>query len=743
MLRSFLGIEVNSPKPVAILILAVVLGASAVMWFGLSACAAGGTDRGVEELRTLVSNAQGRPAEQELVAIESRYPRTRAAELARFLRGYLHCSGEDYAAATDILNARSIGEKSSLGDYALYYRARSEAGSGKKSDALRDYGILYSKYPESIMARESRLGAAEMAIAIGDPASATKELTQLVEAADPEALYWEAQAYEREGNAPSAIELYRKVYYEHPATRSSDPAAERLAALGAAPADHPGSASEMRHRADGFFEAKQYAEALKAYDDLIARFPAEDRSDQIQLRRGVSQLNTRQTPLAISTLGKVSERDPNLHAEALYYRADAERRSSQAPSATVDRLLAEHPGSRWAQNALYGLAGYLDKQGRTAEANARWAKLLSVYPKSEYAPEASYDLGWRAYQAKRYADAARMLEQHLATYRYPVSKYLGQAGFWAGKAEERLGNKRRALALYAMVTERYRYGYDGFAADRRASALRSAEPALKPEAVKPGSELEQIQRNLSDVEPVKETANGSESGSVARADDLEVIGLGDLAVKELNRALAGAPASPKLNLRLAELYSRRGDNLQATLVLRRAYPDLFSYHDSELPREAWEIFFPLKYWDAIKQESRRYGIDSYVAAGLIRQESVFNPTAISRVGARGLMQLMASTGQQIALKQGAGKITSADLYNPGLNIKLGMNYLAQLIGQFGRIEYAAAGYNAGPGRARQWIAERGSMDIEEWIENIPISETRGYVQSVLRNAANYRRLYKE
>jgi soluble lytic murein transglycosylase len=655
----------------------------------------------------------------------------------------LHYSGNDYAAAAEILNPRSIGDKCSLGDYALYYRARSESGDGRKSDALRDYGIVYTRYPESLMARESRLGAAETAIAIGDPAAARKELSQLVQSGDSEALYLEAQAWEKLGNISSAIELYRRVYYEHAASKSSEPAAERLTALGASTADHPGSATEMRRRADGLFEARQYAEALKAYDELIARFPAEDRSDEVLLRRGRSFQETRQTPLAASALARVSNRDSNLHAEALYYHAETERRSGQAPSATVDRLLAEHPGSRWAQNALYNLAGYLDKQGRTAEATARWSKLLAAYPRSEYAPEASYNLGWRAYQGRRYAEAARILEQHLASYRYPVSKYLGQAGFWAGKAEERLGNNSRALALYGMVTERYRYGYDGFVANRRADALRAAESGLKPEAARLGSDLDRIRENLSSIEPIKETADGSESARLVRADDLEAIGLAELAVRELNQALSSAPVSPRLNLRLAQLYSRRGDTLQATLVLRRAYPDLFSYHDSDLPREAWEIFFPLRYWDTIKQEARRYGIDSYTAAGLIRQESVFNPTAISRAGARGLMQLMSATGRQIALKQGAGNITAADLYNPALNIKLGMNYLAQMLGEFGRIEYAAAGYNAGPGRARQWIAARGSMDIDEWIENIPLSETRGYVQSVLRNAANYRRLYKE
>jgi soluble lytic murein transglycosylase len=252
-----------------------------------------------------------------------------------------------------------------------------------------------------------------------------------------------------------------------------------------------------------------------------------------------------------------------------------------------------------------------------------------------------------------------------------------------------------------------------------------------------------MRANLLHVEKVQETDDGSGDHRIRKADDLELIGLTEFAIRELNSAIENKPVSPRLNLRLAQVYSRRGDNFQATLVLRRAYPDLFSYADSDLPREAWEIFFPLKHWDTIKQEAKQYGIDPFFAAGLIRQESVFNPTAISRVGARGLMQLMPATAQQVARIRGVGQVTIADLYNPVLNIKLGMYYLSQRIDQFGRLEYASAGYNAGPGRVQQWVRERGSMDIEEWIENIPFAETRGYVQGVIRNSANYRRLYKE
>lgn len=736
---------INARRGSAIIVLPLLIFALITPMTASCQRSAANPDAGIEELRGLVRGASGRPAVTELTRIESRYPRTRTAALARFLRGYLYYAAQNYQAAVEALDGQAIAAATSLGDYAFFYRAESEAASDAKTGARRDYETVYAKHADSLKAPEARLRAAEIAVALGDATSAIKDLARVVEANDADATYITAQAHEAMGKTDRAVELYRRIYYELPATRASVQAEARLAALNASPKDKAGSFQEERSRADALFEARQYAEAAAAYDQLASRFPEADRIDEVHLRRGVSLLNSKQQVQAIAELARVSDRSPDLRAEAMFHQADALRRANRSAEsvAAVDRLLGQYSKTRWASEALFSLAAYLNKQERETEAASRYRQLLAAFPKSPYAPEASYNLGRFAYKSKNYADAARILEQHLASYRYPDTKFIGEACLWAAKSEERLGHKSLALALYDLVNERYRYGYHGYVAGLRSAALRKAEPSLKPEYAKPGSDLESIRANVTYVEPIQETAEGSESVRIAKANDLEIIGLDELAVKELNKALEAAPASPKINLRLAGLYSRRGENFQATLVLRKGYPDLYSYRESDVPREAWEIFFPLAAWDAIKEEAKRYGIDPYIAAGLIRQESVFNPNAISRAGARGLMQVMPATGQLVSKRQGGGSITAADLYNPALNIKLGMNYLAQVLGQFGRIEYAAAAYNAGPSRAQRWIAERGSMDIEDWIENIPFSETRGYVQGVLRYAANYRRLYKE
>jgi soluble lytic murein transglycosylase len=703
------------------------------------------TERGLQELRALVESANGKPAAAELSKIESRYPKTRTASLARFLRGYLAYSSQDYATAVDAFDGKMIGANTSIGDYAFFYRAESEAALGSRKEALRDYTNVYSKYADSLKARDARLRAAEMMLGLNDTNGAIKELARMVEDKDADALFLTAQVYEAIGDNGKAVSLYRRIYYETPATTASPKAEARLAALGISVKDSPAPFDEERGRADRLFEAQEYWAASQAFENLVKVYPDGERLDEINFRRGVSFINAKQPAQAVLPLTKVGSRNADLQAEALFYQAQALRSSNRAAESAVivDRMVSQFPRYRRTVLALHDLINSMDKAGRQAEAAARKRQLVSLFPKSEYAAEASYELGAYAYQLKNYAEAARLLEQHLANYRYPESKFLGEAGFIAAKSQERLGNRGRALALYEAVVERYPYGYHGIMATRRSAALRNADRSLQTEQARQGSELERMRRNLTYVEQVQETSDESDAGRIGKADELAMIGVEELATRELNQALTKAPNSPRLNLRLAQIYAQKGDNFQATLILRRGYPDIYSYRDADVPREAWEIFFPLFHWEVIKQEARRYGVDPYFAAGLIRQESVFNPNAISRVGARGLMQLMPTTGQLVSRQQGGGNVTANELLNPQLNIKLGMNYLAQMIGQLGRPEYAAAGYNAGPGRAKAWVAARGTLDMEDWIESIPFSETRGYVQGVLRFAANYRRFYKD
>ena len=181
--------------------------------------------------------------------------------------------------------------------------------------------------------------------------------------------------------------------------------------------------------------------------------------------------------------------------------------------------------------------------------------------------------------------------------------------------------------------------------------------------------------------------------------------------------------------------------VRALNTLRKSFPDYSQMKPEEMTQEEWDVFYPLAYWEIIVRESRAKNLDPYQVAGLIRQETVFITKARSPAYAYGLMQVLVPTAQLTARKYGVNRSITADsLYEPQLNIQLGTAYLRDQIDKFGRIEYVAAAYNAGPMRAVTWRASLPA-EMDEWAEAVPFKETRGYIQGVVRNRLQYERLY--
>jgi soluble lytic murein transglycosylase len=168
----------------------------------------------------------------------------------------------------------------------------------------------------------------------------------------------------------------------------------------------------------------------------------------------------------------------------------------------------------------------------------------------------------------------------------------------------------------------------------------------------------------------------------------------------------------------------------------------FALPMDQVPQTYWHLLFPKPYWSTLVADAQRNGLDPYLVASLIRQESEFNAGAVSRANAYGLMQLLPSVGKSMARKHGIRKFTAANLLNPETNLELGTSNLKQVLDRFGgQAEYALAAYNAGDVPVRQWLASNDYKDVPEFVESIPYTETREYVQAILRNREMYRALY--
>jgi soluble lytic murein transglycosylase len=171
--------------------------------------------------------------------------------------------------------------------------------------------------------------------------------------------------------------------------------------------------------------------------------------------------------------------------------------------------------------------------------------------------------------------------------------------------------------------------------------------------------------------------------------------------------------------------------------------DYLSLPLAAAPRQFWELLFPLPYKSDVVHAAEDRSLDPFLVAGLIRQESEFNPRALSPAKAYGLTQVRPATGRQFARKAGVPRFTSGTLYQPAENVKIGASIFRSMLDQQnGSVEQTLAAYNAGPTRVADWRNWATFREPAEFVESIPFTETRDYVQAVLRNAEMYRRLYK-
>jgi soluble lytic murein transglycosylase len=696
-----------------------------------------GEQKALDNLRNMTRN-DVLPSEDVVAGIENQFPRSKAGALARILRARIKINARDFAGAASLLDTGIIGDQTSLGDYALSMRASALEQAGKTQEARAVYQQLMQQYPTSLRARDATLRAAELLTKSNDGAAVPLLLKDLVQADDPAALLASAKAYEQASDPSRALASYRRLYFFAPSSTESAEAATALTRLGSTTS--PATTEEAITRADRLYASKKFTDALAAYGESFAKFPATATTEN-QFRRGIAAYNVRKTPEAVSALTAVPT-SADSKAEALFYLAQTYARARQweQARATAEELRRSFPNSNFTPKAFVAVGQIAQEAKNATDASYFLRAAVNGFPNSIEVAQAQFDLAWEAHDARNYTESSRMLTEHLAFYADKNTDNRGRAGYWAARDSEKAGKLAEARALYEAVQGRYDANWYGYLAKQRLDAISRTAPA---KTFPPDSIVARAAANLQTVTVAEETAGAEEETRIIKADQLSNIGLDEWAMNELTTAGEKASDSPKINLAIAQIYRSKDDNVRALNTLRRSFPDYAQMKPEEMTREQWDVFYPLAHWDIILQESKGRNLDPYQVAGLIRQETVFITRARSSANAYGLMQVLVPTARLTARRYGVSReITVEALYEPRLNIQLGTAYLRDQIDKFGRIEYVAAAYNAGPRRAVQWKASL-PLNIDEWAEAVPFKETRGYIQGVVRNRLQYLRLYDE
>lgn len=616
-----------------------------------------------------------------------------------------------------------------LGDYALYWDAQNNLALHQDAPALVELKQIRQNDPDSAITEDVLESISAAAVALDQPAEAVKALDSYpLTTQRPGLLLLRAEAHERAGEPLAAASDYQTIFQRFAVSEQAREAEVKLDFLRSSSAGQiPDIPLDQRFAHAGIlFEAKDWGAARGEYAAILQQLSGMDleRAELRILECGVALGNAPSDMIAL----QVSDAD--VEAERSYSLADYFRAHQMETEmvGAAEKAVSLSPSSRWAASALFLAGNFYWVRLDRDRASGYYKRLADQFPHSPDAINAQWRVAWTAV-LKRSPEAAERVEEHLR--RFPGSPYTPDALYWLGRLAEEAGVPGLARSYYNKLIERYPENYFEALAVKR---VRELDPGAK-----------QDPDLLSTIPPVPSSQKLGDAIPAAgerrheRALALQSISFDASAELEFRAAYA-ATGEPRLLLEAAEAAVDAGHCGSAIVTVRQMYPQLESHPFTEVPRPVWLAAYAMPFGPAIRHWSENAGVDPMLVAGLVRQESAFAPDAHSPANAVGLMQLLPSTARRLA-RQAKIRYVHERLLDPDYNMRLGTLYVANLEKQFGNIESVLAAYNAGEDRVASWTAGQNYREPAEFVESIPFTETRQYVQIVTRNADIYRRLY--
>ncbi len=670
-----------------------------------------------------------------------RYARLHGKEesgtLALLVLGQAHLLDRQFPEAVTALEqaAKKGGE---LGDYADYLLATAYDGMGDKpkiAAALKNFAV---KYPDSLLIRDAALMRAYAMLGSGDPAGAAKLLESIRQPVRAEIELALGRAYAAQGESPKAAAVFNRIYCEMPLSPFAPAANAELQKLNATGFIAAPTYEQRRARADLLMSGRRYSDAAEEYKGLLEsiRSDLSQTAEQrvLQIKYAGALYHTHQDKEAKPMLEAIAAADDEADAERLYYLHEIARNDEDGDQERklVSELMQRHSTSPWLQDALLSASNMYLLRKDNDHAIEYYSDQFKLFPDGRYAPYSHWKAAWLSFRDGKKDDAKRLFEEQID--KYPGGQEIPGALYWRARLAEEDHDWNKAGAYYSKLVQRYtNFYYAHRARERLKFQFNDTEndPVLAKVSPPADEKLE--------FDPP------ADSLRLQRSRLLRNGALFDLAIRELQAAEEEeARDSIWAQVEIAKVYLDSDRSDRALQTLKHAVPNYFAMDMDALPRAVWEVLFPRPFWSDLTRFASANDLDPYLVASLIRQESEFNPGAVSRADAYGLMQLLPHVGKQLAKEVRIHHFSTPDLTNPSINLQLGTRYFKRLVdGYDGQVEYALAAYNAGSDRVKDWRSAGNYRDIVEFVESIPFTETREYVQAITRNANIYRALYGE
>ena len=692
-----------------------------------------------EKALTLVDQGNYTQAARSLEDLLKTHPTHPEKQAIHHVLAYCYEKGKKWPKAIEHY-ALALSATYPLADYVIYHLAQSYGQMKDNQNAIVWYQRLIDEHPHSIHLASAKYELGKAQYHARNYAAALKGFLGLI--ADSKnsyvrkAAYEAAQTYEKLGNWKQAQDTYQQLIHANDADTIAQGSLNALQKLVAGHPELQITRNQRMTHAMVRFNRGQLTSARSEF-----RKAAVGHKDKTAARAtyyiGRAYHRQRKYDLALKEYNKIVSLYPasGYLTRALYQSTLCYRRKGQ-PQLAEKHLIAfieKYSWSALADDALYDLGWVQENEKLYDKAIASYRRLTTQYTNSDRLPRAYWQIGWIQFRNERYADCIETFTTLMKGF--PTDSFAKAAHFWIGKSYERQNQLKVAEATYSEIAKASHWYYSGRAKEHLKRLRSKTDGSVKPEV------LAAPRAHVTLDSPAWKNIGSKKMPRVAQLMRLKLF---EDALTELDGLIK------RNNSNLRDNYYNLIFCLEKLKKFQQAhgYADRLSRfqplrgRNNAIPVELYRLLYPLYYTNLLQKHTTKYEIDPLFVAAMIREESRYNADIVSYAGAIGLMQIMPANGPEFASRLKIPRFNTKMLYNPDINIQMGSWYMKSLMDQFDNNHALVAGaYNGGPGRMRRWIAAKQIPDLDEFIEDIGIDQTRRHIKKVIDSYNIYQELY--
>ena len=709
--------------------------------------------------------------------------------LIEFFRGIIFFNQNAFKSAIQHLD-KSLNLGTRLEDVAYYYRGLSYLKLNKSQEAFKSFGKVDKKETNTFLAQKTDYKIAEILFETKkytEAKKAFKKLERKMRSSEfyPDILWALLKINNVKNRRLDSCYYARKLYKSHP---NYEPIAHwglrwEKNLVDGKPLNCKDTLSDQQDRIK---RLQWMGASKKAYAEL-QMFQKSNEDEFIKdMTMAEYLVNEGMVQGAFDRLKKyykIKEKQKDFDFITLFAKAASRSGEFQAATGIYLKAAKDFPGNK-GRRAFFR-AAFMSYQNQDYDgALRRFNKIAKRYPYTYWGKQANWYVPWIHYLKGNYQKSYDLLRAGLKNKRrkfhYNVST--SKVKYWMAMAMKKLGNTEAAKKLFVEVSQDEYFGYYSIASVQRlrdlvgsrglasisntdASTLHENWLPLfaKEEVSEDGIDLEQtpvktretyhaeweklpyMREYLDMGKPTQIYATLSEPEfrkHIERAEELAKVGMQELAKWELY-SIEGRTTNREYLKTLMYTYYRNQIFHRSAYIGTRHFADDRKHLGLPIGKALWRFVYPRAYESNVLASGKLFHVPPEFVWSIMKAETNFRADAMSPVGARGLMQVMTHTGRKVAHMIGK-EIEGPDLLKPEVSVEIGTRYLMRNLKKFdNNIALAAAAYNGGPHRVHKWLHQFGKLEMDEFIEHIPFTETRNYVKKVTRYFTLYNLIYND